>query len=92
MPEYMLEIVTEPTGEAMDEALRGEIIQRLGDAEAGHSLDGHLGIRMRVWGDDPESALREGLQLFRDVIAELFGLQFRVRKVCVGPPSEFEGS
>lgn len=92
MREYVVEIVTEPTGEAMDDLLRAEIIQRLPTARAssGLSQDGHLAIRFGVQGEGPEDALRTGLAMFREVTLELGHFSFRLRKLTAGPPDEFD--
>ncbi len=88
MPEYTVEIITEPAGEALDEGARWFIVERLGEAAVGFSPDAHLGVRVReVIAADHEEALRLTLEMFRDVTA---GMDLRIRKVTVGPHDDFD--
>ena len=88
MPEYTVEIITEPNREALNEASRWFIIERLGEAEAGFSPDAHLGVRIReVTAEGPEEALRLAMEVFHEVTA---GMDLRLRKLTVGPQDEFD--
>lgn len=88
MPEYLLEIITEPTGDALNEGTRQAVVERLGEASAGFSPDGHLGIRIReLTASGAEKALSIGLEIFHDVT---HGMGLRLRKITIGPPDEFD--
>jgi hypothetical protein len=88
MPEYLLEIITEPTGDALNEGTRQAVIERFGEASAGFSPNGHLGIRIReLSASGAEEALRTGLEIFHDVTD---GMGLRLRKITIGPPHEFD--
>jgi hypothetical protein len=89
--EYTVEIVTEPTGEALDRDFRMNFVQRLPTIQAsiGLSQDGNFAARLEVNAADPEAALKLGLELFRQT-ADQFGLAPRVRRLIVAPVGDLD--
>lgn len=92
MAEYIVELITEPTGEAMDSLWRGELIQRLPamSAMSGLSQDGHLGVWFDVEAPDLVAAIRDAVDIFCGVADEIGGADFRFRKITAGRPDEFD--
>lgn len=90
--EYVVEIITQPTGHAMDDVLKMNLSQHIpaGFVSVGLSADGHLAVRFDVDGtESPDQALTLGLEIFKMVMDHL-DCPYVLRKLTVGPHEEFD--